>query len=185
MRRLASPCLVVLWLALAVVGCDRNVEPFTDDPVSQPDLSRIFPEGAERAAQEASPSAPPAAPSPAPAAGPGGGGASLTGTIRLAPELAGRVPAGAVLFLIARSAETGPPVAVQRIAAPRFPLAFEIGPGDRMMEGVPFEAPLRLTARIDADQNAMTRNPGDLQGSSAPGLAPGARDVEIEIDEVL
>jgi hypothetical protein len=95
------------------------------------------------------------------------------------------VPPGAVLFLVARTGEGGPPVAVKRIPDPRFPLDFELGPDDRMLEGVPFTGPFELVARIDADRNAATRNPGDLQGASPSRVPPGAHDVELVIDTVL
>jgi hypothetical protein len=90
-----------------------------------------------------------------------------------------------VLFLIARTSDAGPPVAVKRVPDPSFPLDFEIGPGDRMMEGIPFTGPFQLTARVDADRNAATRNPGDLQGASPARIPPGATDVELVIDTVL
>jgi hypothetical protein len=54
-----------------------------------------------------------------------------------------------------------------------------------MIQAVPFAGPLQVTARIDADGNAMTREPGDLQGRSTGGLQPGDRGVEVVIDEVL
>ena len=173
-----------LLLALAT-ACDRNVEPYDpNEPVETPDLSKIFPEGAERsgdaqvlrgAAAEA------AAPMPAPP----GSERPLHGTIRIAADLAGRVPGSAVLFLIARTPGGGPPTAGRRIEAPRFPLEFAIGPDDRMIEALPFAGPFQLVARVDADGNAMTRNPGDLQGEAEGTYAPGARDIEILIDEVL
>jgi cytochrome c-type biogenesis protein CcmH len=186
---------LALLLATASSGCHRNVEPYVDEPVRQPDLSRIFPEGAERAAGDMAAAGPAAAGPPgagAPAASGGRGappvasdGSPVAGTVDLAQPLAGRVPPGAILFLIARTAETGPPLAVKRIPDPEFPLEFEIGPGDRMIQAVPFAGPLQVTARIDADGNAMTREPGDLQGRSTAGLQPGDRGVEVVIDEVL
>ena len=191
-RRRWLPCAFALLVAL---GCDRGVEPFDpNEKVASPDLSKIFPPGAERAPQDgpmgqaARGMPPPGAPGAAAAAGAAGsdaGGQPIRGRVVVAAELAGRVPPGAVLFLVARSAETGPPVAVKRVVDPQFPFAFEIGPGDRMMEGVPFTGPFTLTARIDADQNAATRNPGDLQGQSRGKVAPGTSDVELVIDQVL
>jgi hypothetical protein len=180
-RRIAS-ILAPLVLLVAAPGCDRNIEPYDpNERVETPDLSRIFPEGAERSGDlgvlrgEMPAEAP-----PVPA-----GGEPLRGTIRLADELDGRVPDGAVLFLIARTGGGGPPTAVRRIESPRFPLDFTIGPDDRMIAAVPFEGPFQLSARVDADRNAMTRNPGDLQGEAEGSFPPGARDIEIVIDEVL
>jgi hypothetical protein len=171
----------MLLLALA---CDRNVEPF--DPAEEPrppDLAKIFPPGADRAAEQSSPGAlavPERGAPPVEAAA-----APVRGTLRLAHELEGRVPSGAVLFLIARSAEAGPPLAVKRIPEPRFPLDFEIGPDDRMIQQLPFVGPLRLTARVDGDGNATSREPGDLVGGSSAEVEPGDSGIVITIDQAL
>jgi len=191
--RLFAPALGLVLVAALAGGCNRNMEPFDpDETVEQPDLSRIFPEGAERTAQPEQPGRLPGAPpgpAPAPRPPPAPASASnappLSGTIRLADELEGQVPAGAILFLIARTGPSGPPTAVKRIPNPRFPLDFEIGPGDRMIQALPFEGPFQLTARVDADGNAMTRNPGDLQGAAQGSHPPGATALEILIDEIL
>jgi hypothetical protein len=177
--------LTALLLVALSSACDRNIEPYDpNEKVEKPDLSKIFPEGAERSGDaEVLRGAMP--PEEAPVAPPPRGGEPLSGTIRLAGDLEGRVPAGAVLFLIARTGGGGPPTAVRRIPDPRFPLDFEIGPDDRMIDAMPFEGPFQLTARIDADRNAMTRNPGDLQGEADGSFAPGASRIEIVIDEVL
>ncbi|HXV36110.1 MAG TPA: hypothetical protein VEC18_03110 [Myxococcota bacterium] len=111
--------------------------------------------------------------------------AAIEGTIALADALQGRVPARAVLFVIARNSPSGPPLAVVRVDEPQFPLAFAIGPGDRMIEAVPFAGEISLSARVDADGDAMTRSPGDLQGRAHRAHAPGDRDVLLTIDEVL
>lgn len=190
--------LILLVTVTLAAGCDRNIEPFDpDEQVEQPDLSRIFPEGADRAATASGPEVPgraalPPPPPPAPrrgadaaAAGAGSDASPLRGTIRLAETLQGRIPPGAILFLIARTGPSGPPTAVQRIPDPSFPFDFEIGPGDRMIKALPFQGPFRLTARIDADGNAMTRNPGDLAGQAEGTHAPGAENIELLIDEVL
>ena len=156
-------CALALPLLLSVAlagGCDRRIEPYDpDEKVEAPDLSRIFPAGAERAAQAPGEAPPPTRGAPPPGARgatpPGATAASagppVRGTIRVAPELADRVPRDAVLFLIARAQRPGPPVAVKRIPAPRFPLDFELGPDDRMIAAVPFVGPLMLSARVDAD----------------------------------
>ena len=178
--------VVLVLMAVAFVACDRNIEPFDpNEAVVKPDLSKIFPEGAERSGDgEALRGVMPGLDAPA-ATPPGGEGAPLAGTIRVAAELAERVPQGAVLFLIARTGPGGPPTAVRRIPDPSFPLDFEIGPDDRMLAAVPFAGPFQLTARVDADGNAMTKNPGDLQGEAEGSHAPGARGIAIVIDEVL
>jgi cytochrome c-type biogenesis protein CcmH len=112
-------------------------------------------------------------------------GAPIRGTVRISPELASQVPGGAVLFVIARRGESGPPLAVKRIESPRFPLDFELGPGDRMIQTLPFAGPLTVTARIDADGNAMSRSPGDLFGAAAQPVDPGATQIEVLIDRTV
>ena len=184
---------LALACAGALSGCDRNIDPYTDDPVEQPDLARIFPEGAQ--GDERPPIMPPtgaesggtgaAARGSAPPQARSSSGEALRGTLVLAPELADGVPDGAILFVIARVGPAGPPTAVLRIPNPEFPLEFAIGPEHRMIEQMPFAGPFTLTARVDADGNAMTRNSGDLQGAAEGTHAPGALGLEILIDEVL
>ena len=45
-----------MLVAVAALGCDRAIEPYVPgEKPEQPDLSRIFPEGAERAAEKKPP----------------------------------------------------------------------------------------------------------------------------------
>jgi hypothetical protein len=120
-----------------------------------------------------------------PAAATGATSEAIEGTLELAPDLVGRVPPGAVLYLIAKTAQGGPPLAVVKVADPSFPMPFSIGPDNRMNQGTPFAGELLISVRVDADGNAMTRNPGDLQGASQTPNAPGDRGVTLLIDEVL
>ena len=189
--------VVASCLLIAALGCDTAVEPYVPgEKPEQPDLSRIFPEGAERAeankpaagamGQGGAPSAPPAAPGGEAPPAAASSAAPVSGTITLAPDFEKKVPAGAILFLIARNgAGGGPPLAVKRIESPTFPLEFSLGPDDRMIKQMPFEGPLQLSARLDADGNAMTREPGDLSGQT-PGMhQPGESGVAIVIDQAL
>lgn len=175
--------LALLALLTAFTACDRKIEAFVPGETPQePDLSEIFPAGAERAAR---PSAGlPPAPSQRGAAPVAAAAAPIRGSVRLASELSGRVPDGAVLFLIARGPSPGPPLAVQKIADPRFPLEFSIGPEDRMIRDLPFVGPISLSARIDADGNATTRGAGDLHGGSPGSHQPGESGVDVLIDTV-
>jgi cytochrome c-type biogenesis protein CcmH len=175
-------CFTILALVgLAVAGCNRNMEPYVpgEEP-EQPDLSRIFPAGAERAARAA-----PAASARGMGGAAGGSADPIAGSVELAEELKSRIPPGAVLFVIARHGTSGPPMAVKRIFAPSFPVGFSIGPEDRMSEQFPFAGPLQVTARLDADGNGTTREPGDLQGRLPDTVAPGASGLTLIIDEVL
>jgi hypothetical protein len=86
-----------------------------------------------------------------------------------------------VLFLFVRAAGAagGPPLAVQRIPSPSFPLAFAIGPQDAMMDAGPFPERVTIEARLDSDGNAMTEEPGDL--SARGEVAPGATSLRLAL----
>ncbi|MEM7412239.1 MAG: hypothetical protein AAF430_18570 [Myxococcota bacterium] len=191
--RWAAACAIAV-LALA---CDRNLEPFDpDEPTVEPDLSKIFPEGADRAQQQA-PGLPPApsegGPSPAlpeavadAGASRGSDGPPIEGSVVLAPEVADDANPRAILFIIARRGGGGPPLAVKRIPRPSFPVSFQLGPEDKMIQQMPFVGPITLTARLDADGNATSREPGDLMGSGVDGpVDTGATGVVIRLDTKL
>jgi hypothetical protein len=163
---------VVMWVALA--GCDRNIEPYKPgEQPRQPDLARIFPTP-EEAERPAGALARPAATR----AAAGRAGAAVRGTVHLAEAAAGR---NGVLFIIARPQGTvgGPPLAVLRIAEPSFPLDFEIGPDNVMVPSMKFEGALTLTARLDSDGNAMTRDPSDPSATAPDAVVPGTLGVEL------
>ena len=176
--RFSSWRATILSVALASVtsiSCHRAVEPFDpEEQVEAPDLARIFPPGAESA-----PTGTPGLPDLAAAARPESA-QGIAGTIDLAPG--SETPNGAVLFIIARAGPSGPPAAVKRVSAPKFPHAFEIGPADRMIEGIPWSGPFRISARLDGDGNATTRDEGDLLAESSSGVAPGARGVRLRLE---
>lgn len=189
----ASALLIALAL-LGVLGCDRNIEPYQpgEEP-SAPDLARIFPgpppsaqtPGAAGAA-DGTPDRTALPPSRAEGSEVASASAApITGTINLAPALAGTAPSDAVLFVIARpqGARGGPPLAVLRIPSPSFPLPFSIGPENVMIPSMRFEGNISLSARLDADGNAMTRGAGDISSSTLEPLSPGTADVTLVLSD--
>lgn len=114
---------------------------------------------------------------------PGGGGPAITGTITVAPELAGRVGAAHVLFIIARRGP-GPPFAVKRIPDPRFPLSYRLGQENVMMAGTPFEGGVSLIARLSLAGGAGPAQPGDLEGEHPGQVTVGQSGVDILINHV-
>jgi len=170
---------VVVLAVLATGGCDRRVEPFVPgEQPKTPDLTKIFPEGAERAAETVAQMPPSRGAAPV-----GSSAASIEGTIEVPAELAAAVPPNAVVFLMARSSD-GALVAAKRINSSRFPLAFSIGSQDSMSAPASFVGPLSISVRIDADGNATTRDVGDLLGAAAETHGPGDRGVVVRISEV-
>ena len=182
-RRKRYGLLLCLGLGLAM-GCDRNIAPYDPAEVPQePDLRRIFP------APEPTQAMPPmgmGSGASSPAAGQGGASPSAGAVVRGQVDLMeGLQPApGAVLFVIARKqgVQAGPPLAVTRIGDPRFPQVFELGQDQVMIPGLRFEGPISLTARLDSDGNAMTRDPADPATATGLAAQPGQLDVLLMLE---
>ncbi len=114
-------------------------------------------------------------PPPSPAAA----GRTIEGTITLADGVT--LPDGGVLYVIARQpgATRGPPAATKKMMTRAFPATFVIGDADVMMGG-PFPEQVELSARFDADGDAMTRSAEDLTGVAGT-VEAGTADVRIEL----
>ena len=119
---------------------------------------------------------------PAPPAG------DISGHLVLAPAVAPSVHAGDTIFVIARNAGTGRPVAVARLVAPeaaQFPLAFHLGGAEAAMHGGSLFGKVRLVARVDKDGDAATTQPGDIVGELADLVSVPASDVTLVLDKTL
>lgn len=114
-----------------------------------------------------------------------GAGDVISGMIEIASDLQAKARGKPVLFLIARKGGGGPPLAVVRVANPRFPLAFEISKRNVMIPGVPFEGMVSLSARLDADGSAGPAGAGDLEGRTAQPVRVGEKNVRIVIDKAF
>lgn len=113
-------------------------------------------------------------------------GGRIRGTIAIDSKLASEVDERAVLFIIARAANTqrGPPLAVKRVERPSFPLAFELGPENVMIPGTPLSGALNLVVRLDRDGNPMTREAGDMSGEYRGNpVEVGTAGVTLLIDQ--
>jgi len=108
-------------------------------------------------------------------------GASIAGTITVAPNLQSRA-AGGVLFVIARSAADHRLLAVRREDNVKFPFKFRISGQDAMIAGTAFAGPLDVTARLSKSGDAVAAK-GDIEGT-ARGLRVGAEDVKVTLDTV-
>lgn len=112
---------------------------------------------------------PPAVVSATPAPTAASSSASVHVTLDLDPGAKSR---SGIVFVIARNAGGGPPVAVKRVVAGTFPINVELTSADSMM-GQPLPATFRLEARLDGDGDPMTKPPTDPTASQ-DGVAPGA-----------
>jgi len=114
----------------------------------------------------------------------------LSGVIKVDDKVKAKVAAGDVIFVVARRYEagaTGPgtPLAVQKLtAADKWPLKFSLDSRDAMLAGTTLSGKVVVTARVDKDGDAITKNPGDVTGQSKP-CEPPKKDVVVPLDTVL
>lgn len=112
-----------------------------------------------------------------------------TGSIELAidilPALATQVPPGATLFIIARRGEGGPPLAVVRRAAGKWPIRASVTDADAMLPGVSLASggALRVIARISRS-GQPTASSGDLFGEVGYDFA-SASPASVTIDRIV
>jgi cytochrome c-type biogenesis protein CcmH len=118
---------------------------------------------------------------PAKAAAPG---ATLHGRVDIAAALKAKVSDKDVVFLFARSAQGGAPVAAIRSTAGKFPLEFELSDAMAMNPDNKLSnfKEVTLTARVSKSGQPMG-GPGDLEGTLA-NVKVGAKDIKLTIDKV-
>ena len=96
----------------------------------------------------------------------------IRGVVEVAPELAGSVPEGGVLFLIARAGQGGPPLAVVRVAELRDWI--DSGAYDKIMTG-------EYPRRSDEDLKPYRE---DL-AEAAKGYTDAAQEIFDEVDAAV
>ena len=108
---------------------------------------------------------------------------NIQGTVRVSEGLQNKIPENATLFLFVRNLDVkrGPPLAVQRLAEIKMPFKFSLGPQDIMIPGTPFDGPMVLTGRIDADGDARV-GAGDIEGFVK--VKPGDKNVELLLNHL-
>ena len=118
---------------------------------------------------------------------PAAAGPPLDLHITLAPELAGKIPPGAVLFVFAK-AEQGPPMplAVQRLPGQKPPLEVKLDDSMAMAPSLKLSAFDRyiVTARLSGGGGAQSQS-GDLEGSLHVGRDQAGKPLELRIDKVV
>lgn len=130
---------------------------------------------------------------PSPPGGPSGqeasatnAAASVTGTVTLAPALAGKLPPEATVFVFAKAAQ-GPkmPLAILRKQVKDLPLNFTLDDTQAMSPQMKLSgfAEVVVGARVSLSGQAAPQ-PGDWQGQSQP-VKLGSRDLRIEVRDAV
>lgn len=111
---------------------------------------------------------------------------SVSGSVAIAPDIAGKLSGGETVFILAR-AEGGPrtPLAVIKASARELPMKFALDDSQAMAPGVNISSAsaVRIEARVSRTGNVIPQS-GDLVGTS-PAVKPGSRDVKILVDKVV
>ncbi len=114
-------------------------------------------------------------------------GAAVTVTARLDPAVAGTVPPGATVFILARAADGPPmPLAVVRRQVRDLPVTVTLDDSLAMMPQMRLSRfdQVRIIARVSLSGDATPR-PGDLQGEAGPLDPRGGARAEVVIDRTL
>jgi len=94
----------------------------------------------------------------------------LKGTLKPTGETRDAIPTGSVIFLSVKRADpatgkpTGSPLAVKRMVYAAWPMWFHITEEDAMVAGTQFTGDVVITAWSDGDQDAISKQPGDILG---------------------
>jgi len=162
--------------ATAVRHWEKMAERLPPDSPDAPRLQASLDEARRRGGLAAP------APTVAAASGPAIVGASITGTVTLAPALAARASPTDSVFIFARAAQgSRMPLAVLRAQVKDLPMHYKLDDSMAMAPNAKLSgaAQVIVGARISKSGNAIPQ-PGDLAGESAP-VAPGATGVAITI----
>ncbi|MBI5449754.1 MAG: c-type cytochrome biogenesis protein CcmI [Gammaproteobacteria bacterium] len=114
------------------------------------------------------------------------GGASVSGMVRVMPQLAGKLAPGDSVFIFAQ-APNGPrvPLAVWRGQASQLPVQFTLDESMAMMPQMSLARfdQVIVSARVSKSGNAQPQS-GDLEGRTGV-VRTGSRDIEVVIDRVV
>jgi hypothetical protein len=202
--------LVCLSLGLALLGCEnKDTKTATAKPTMTPQagLARAPIQKAaikfKKAPQAKGPTSKPASraasqptsrPTSRPTSAPASGGVSgqLSGTITLAPGLGAHVKTGQTLFIMVRrdagEGKKGMMLAAKKVAVtgPQlFPLKYSMTGRDVMMQGTVLSGAIRVEARIDADGDAISKQPGDVTGKVGGVRKVGDKAVDFVLDKTI
>ena len=113
-------------------------------------------------------------------------GATLSGTVSLAPQLASKAKPDDTVFIFAR-AEKGSrmPLAILHKPLRELPTSFTLDDSSAMAPGMNLSSAgaVMLVARVSRSGNATAQS-GDLEGMVGP-VQPGSGNVQLRIDKVL
>lgn len=111
----------------------------------------------------------------------------VSGVLKVVDSVKAQAKDGATVFLSARgmldNGKPGPVFAAKKLRLTGQEMLFSLSERDLMgMGGIP-KGQVLLLGRVDQDEDASTRQPGDVEGQSGPFLLPG-KDRVLLLDTV-
>ncbi len=177
------------WAALREIGGPPEIMEILNARIAEIDAAAG---AAPEAVAVATPPLPPpvaamatAAPAAAASGDPAAAGEGIALRIVVAPELAARVPASAPLFVLARGAAGGPPLAAIRRSSAELPLDVALTDANAMIPGTSLTQvdDLQLVARVSLTGRPVASS-GDLYGEVRYDPASTGR-ITLTIDRVV
>jgi hypothetical protein len=104
----------------------------------------------------------------------------ISGTITLNKKLESKIVQGGALFVFAKKANNQMPVAVLKIATPKFPQNFELTSANVMIAGTKFEGPVKVTARYSPNGDVMPSK-DSLDATTAKEVNLGASGIKLDL----
>ncbi len=112
--------------------------------------------------------------------------ASVNVAVSIAAEIAAKIKNPLSLFVLARTAAGGPPVAVVRLTSDKLPLTVELSDSDAMIagRGIGSVPQVQIVARVSQSGSPQAQS-GDFYGEADYVVQPGRGSVTIVIDRVV
>jgi hypothetical protein len=174
-----SQFLMFVLAVLVVCSCGQHYKESSDPPPKRPPKTSL-PAGHPKVG-EVKVTAKPGADA----------GKTVKGIVRLSPDLDGKLPPNAYLYILARERPGGgPPYAFKMMRAPTFPYKFTLTQADVSQmfgEGIVLEEipEMYLVAKIDQDGRVGPVQPGDMEGACPDNpIVVGPDEREIIIDRI-
>jgi cytochrome c-type biogenesis protein CcmH len=167
------------WAALRELGGPDEIMQIVDQRITEIDQQI----GA--APMAVATAAAPAEPAPVQSVPEAGAEGGIALRIELSPQLAGRVPPGTTLYILARGAQGGPPLAAIRRSADELPLDVTLTDDNAMVPGTSLTQvdSLSLVARVSFTGRPIASS-GDLFGEVRYDPAAQGR-IKLTIDQVV
>lgn len=110
-------------------------------------------------------------------------GFNLAGRIEVAERLRGPAQADNVSCSIVVKNEADVPIAVKRVINPKFPMEFNIGKEDLLIDEV--EGNIKLEVQINSHGNLGVLKSGDIFGQSDNLYTSGSKDIILVADKMM